>query len=371
VIAERPHSVPLPSCPVAGRLRSDSPLRPARRGGEPGSAEAITGPLLEYLSGRFGLRHLTYAQPPVAVPDGWEAWTYSFRLAGRGLPRPWAEPLLLRVHSRGESIERVRREYAVPRYLAERDYSVPRPLLLEESAEPLGGPFLVMEWISGPTLLKAMLCRPWLFLPFPARMAAVQARLHALPADGFPAPPGPFVERQLEALRKGLADHALRGLEPGLRWLERDRPPEPETPSILHLDFHPLNLIERADRSLAVLDWTYADLGDAHADVATTLMLLKCAPAGGQNVWERLAVLPGRPITRWWYLHAYRRQRPLDRGRLAWYRAWAALRQLVRYGRCLGGDREASPLLAAHLDPDLLAALCRYFRRWSGVEVSL
>src|SRR5262249_10261515 len=141
-----------------------------------------------------------------------------------------------------------------------------------------GGPFLVMERVPGRILLRAMLRRPWIFLHFPAQMAETHARLHTLPVEGFPAPPGPFLGRHLDEMRAAVARHDLPGLAPGLGWLEAHRPAEAAAPSILHMDFHPLNLIEREDDSLVVLDWTYADLGDPHADVATTLLILDCVP---------------------------------------------------------------------------------------------
>jgi aminoglycoside phosphotransferase (APT) family kinase protein len=127
-----------------------------------------------------------------------------------------------------------------------------------------------------------------------------------------------------------------------------------------------------------VLDWTNADLGDPHADVATTLLLLECVPAPAKGWWESKALLIGRPLFRpllsWWYGRTYRRRRPLDEGRLAYYRAWSALRYLARYGCCLRDGAEAvgcKSSLVEHLDPGLLDALARCFRRWSGVAVSL
>ena len=38
-----------------------------------------------------------------------------------------------------------------------------------------------------------------------------------------------------------------------------------------------------------MLDWTYADLGDPHADVATTLLILDCFLPPEKSLWERLA----------------------------------------------------------------------------------
>jgi aminoglycoside phosphotransferase (APT) family kinase protein len=253
-------------------------------------------------------------------------------------------------------------------------YPAPRPVLLEEGCGTFGGPFLVVERVPGPTLLRAMLGKPWLLFHFPAQMAAMQARLHALPPGDFPAPPGPFLERHLSETRAAIARHGLAGLLPGLDWLHARRPPEPASPSILHLDFHPLNLIERADGSLAVLDWTYSDRGDPHADVATTLLLLDCFPAAGRNLWERLSLGVGRPVVARRYHSAYARLQPLDEVQLAYYRAWSALRHLVRYGGWLRAGPEAAGCkcsLVEHAGPGLLTALCHYFRRWAGVEVSL
>ena len=44
-----------------------------------------------------------------------------------------------------------------------------------------------------------------------------------------------------------------------------------------------------------VLDWSEADLGDPHADVATSLMLMRCCSAKEPNAWERLTL----PLARW------------------------------------------------------------------------
>jgi len=355
-----------------GLTRASSPA-PASE-----AAADVASPLLAYLERRLQAGGLSYSACPAELADGWETYNYTFRLCGAGLSAAWDRPLLLRVHSGRGGLPRARHEFEVQDYLARHGYPAPAPLLLEQGCEALGGPFLIMEHVAGKELLRMMLWRPWNILHFPGQMAAVHARLHDLSADGFPAPSGPFLERRLREMEADIARHGLGGLEPGLDWLRRRRPADPARPSILHLDFHPLNLIERDDDSLGVLDWTYADVGDPHADVATTLMLLECVPATAKGLWERFAVLVGRPVMRpllsWWYRRAYNRRRPLDEERLSYYGAWSALRQLVRYGRCLRAGPEAcgcKPSLLDHLDSRLLNVLGRYFRRCSGVAVSL
>jgi hypothetical protein len=59
---------------------------------------------------------------------------------------------------------------------------------------------------------------------------------------------------------------------------ERLRAVERTTPSILHLDYHPLNVLVENGRTSAVLDWTNVAAGDRRADLARTLTILRLSP---------------------------------------------------------------------------------------------
>ncbi|HEV3261361.1 MAG TPA: phosphotransferase [Gemmataceae bacterium] len=341
---------------------------------DPASASKVADALLVYLRQQLGSRELGYAQAPVAFSEGWETYTYHFQLQGPALPSAFARPLTLRIYASPNGTRRAEHEFAVQRHLAALGYPVPEPLLLEKSSDLFGGPFFLMETVLGRMSLDMLLWQPWQIVTFPAQLAAIHARLHELSAAAFPAPRGGFLGRQLDQIGTVIREHGLQGLAPGLDWLRARRPELSAPPSILHLDFHPLNLIRRADGSLAVIDWTYADVGDPHADVATTLMLMQCVPVQGKDPWERLAIRWGRPMLWWQYLHAYRRRAPLDWGRLAYYRPYAALRRLARYGRWLHAGPEVTgskPSLLEHLSPAHLAALGRYFHKWTGVAVRI
>jgi aminoglycoside phosphotransferase (APT) family kinase protein len=262
-------------------------------------------------------------------------------------------------------VPRARHEFAVQRNLHHQNYPVPEPFLLEESCEHFGGPFLIMEELEGQTFYDNLLYFTWMMWPRTAAMAAMHARLHNLPTDGFPAPNGPFLDRRLQEMLTLIQDYRLEGLRQGWEWLAANRPPAPATPRILHLDYHPLNLLCGWYPSLSVLDWTESDLGDPHADVATSLMLMACCSAGEPNAWERLTL----PIARWvvsrWYLRAYCQRIRLDRSILVYYQAMAALKRLCGYGRWL----QASPLSTGckpasirYLNPSHLQVLQNYFR---------
>src|SRR5205823_6341734 len=140
-------------------------------------------------------------------------------------------------------LPRARHEFAVQRHLRGLGYPVPEPVLLEEDCTRFGGPFLLGERVAGLTYVEHLLRRPWRIWHAPREMAALHARLHRLPAGRFPGPSRPFLVRRLEEIDDLVHDHGLTGLAPGLDWLHARRPAPPESPCVLHLDFHPLNLI--------------------------------------------------------------------------------------------------------------------------------
>src|SRR5262249_47888212 len=146
--------------------------------------------------------------------------------------------------------------------------------------------------------------RPWMLWSEPALMALCHARLHRLPSSGFPSFEGSLLCRSLEAIAATIRTLGLIGLKQGHEWLVNHRPESWSQVAILHLDFHPMNLIYDENGQLAVLDWTEADLGDPHADVATTLMLMETVQVGRETVLGRSLTGVGRGILRRRYLRA-------------------------------------------------------------------
>jgi aminoglycoside phosphotransferase (APT) family kinase protein len=145
-------------------------------------------------------------------------------------------------------------------------------------------------------------------------------------------------------------------------------------PSIVHLDFHPLNLMAQAGRCQGVLDWGDSDVGDRHADVAVTLVLIRSVVVAMASAWQRLAAWPGRGFLYRRYRRAYARLLPLDESRLSYYMAWAALRRLCRYGLWLRHGPQATggkPASLRYLTSDRIDVLCRCFWRQTGVAVRL
>jgi aminoglycoside phosphotransferase (APT) family kinase protein len=271
-------------------------------------------------------------------------------------------------------LPRARQEILVQRHLYQLKYPVAEPLFLEEDCAYLGGPFLIMAHVRGQTFLHALLHRPWRLWSAPARMAQTQARLHRLPTEGFPSPRGGLLSRRLEEMAGILRAYGLRDLQPGIDWLFGHRPSAPQEPRIVHLDFHPLNLLENRNGSLAVLDWNEAELGDYHADVGTTLMLMECLPPIMMSPLDRLAIRLGKPVFLRRYLRAYRRHLALEEAKLAYYRALAGFHRLCKYGRWLQDGPQVSgdkPAMLECITDGHRHQLERYFWKWTGVRVRL
>jgi aminoglycoside phosphotransferase (APT) family kinase protein len=244
--------------------------------------------------------------------------------------------------------------------------------LLIEADGVFGAPFFFMERLPGKSLLEVLERQPWRVWDLPARMAELHARLHHLSPDGFPGSHEDLHTRSLNEIAARIEAYRLEGLRAGLDWLHANRPEGMPSARMLHLDWHPLNLI-RDDSGLAVIDWSDADIGDPHMDVATTLLALRCLPPPDVPAWERPFVPWYREMVARRYLRAYQRSAPLDVARLCYFSAWAALRRLARYGRsfCLGARSGWKRSALRQLDGKHCATLCSYFARYSGVRVTL
>ena len=339
------------------------------------SVKEVGAILATYLQGRLVAGKLLCAEGPTEVPQGWEAYTYRFRLeADKRLPPPFAQPLCLRAYENPQARLRARQGFAALAHMRTLSYPVPEPLLLEEDCQFFGGPFIIMPWLSGVTLLDKLKQHFTHILRVSDQLARLHLTLHNLPAAGFPAPAAPFIERRLDELSAMIHDYGLSGLKPGLAWLQAHRPGQTQAPSILHLDFHPINLMVDADRPKGVLDWGESDLGDRHADIGMTLVLLRSAPVDVSTPSERLLARPAR----WWmarrYLRTYARHFPLDRTVLRYYVAWAALRRLavcgvwLREGPQVTGFKRSSLQYASRAH---LRGLQGCFRQAAGVPVPL
>lgn len=159
-------------------------------------------------------------------------------------------------------------------------------------------PVFLLEWLTGYTVMASLVSRPWRAEALGVRFGRMQARIHAVSAPQA-------VSRQPEYW---------------LQFIEVDEPAlvvylralNPRTDALIHLDYHPFNVlvgnVNAVDslnttmygtHVIGVIDWTNACAGDPRADVAYTATLLQVnrGMSGLRPVQERTARLA---FTRGW-----------------------------------------------------------------------
>lgn len=282
-----------------------------------------------------------------AVPDprailealGWAAGTGAIVPVGGGMDTTlWrvergGRAYALRLFKAGEDAVARREERAMRLAVPE----VPIPPV-RAAGVWVDRPALLIDWCAGQTLLAALRADPRRAWALAQAFGATQARLHAA------APPV-----------------ALR--EDGRSWIdwkaggagalgERLRAVASDEPSILHLDYHPLNVMVDAGRVSGLIDWANVHVGDRRADVARTLTLLLFAPLPPDGS-VRLIRAASRILATGWRRGYRSVAGPL--GGMALFYAWAGAVLINDFAPRV--DQPGGWLRAAHLDPA---------RRWTA-----
>ncbi|MDQ6674390.1 MAG: phosphotransferase [Chloroflexota bacterium] len=126
-------------------------------------------------------------------------------------------------------------------------------------------PALLTEWCKGRPLMHLVHQRPEQVLVLGMQFGRWHSAIHRIAAP--------------VSLRANWIDWA-GSLEPGLaKHLERLS--GARQPRLLHLDYHPLNVLMHNCQVSAVLDWTNAHAGDPRADFARTVSMLRLHPPLG------------------------------------------------------------------------------------------
>lgn len=199
-------------------------------------------------------------------------------------------------------------------------------------------PALLIDWCPGLSLRDAVRAAPR-DAPTLARLfGATQARLHAAP------PPAALV-----AEGRSWIDWAGGGAG-GLTGRLRATAIGPA--SVLHFDYHPLNLLVEGRRATGLIDWANVHVGDRRADLARTVAILRLAPhgSGESAVALRLAT---RLLELGWRRGYRAVAGPL--GGMAPFYAWAGTALVNDLAQKIG--RPGIRLQSADLDPA---------RRWTA-----
>lgn len=302
---------------------------------------ATDGPdaLLARLRDELGVSGLSYRESPVRLTGGYDTLTLRFAL-DRATP-PMDGPLVARIFRDSPDAGRAEREAAIHRAVASQGYPAP-PVLHVSSDQSVPGAFVVMPLVAGVTLQSAM-GNPRTLWRSAGVLAQWHARLHALDASGVaPDERSEAMADWPRMLSQQAAAAGVAGFEAALEWATRNAPTSGRR-SILHLDFHPGNIMVADGQVTAVIDWANGTTGDPASDVGTTLALLTMGPVDAPKL-----ATPALDAVRKWlarkYAAEYLRLNTLPPESIRYYEArrclTAMLHVAIRRAGSTLGERE-------------------------------
>jgi aminoglycoside phosphotransferase (APT) family kinase protein len=206
---------------------------------------------------REALAGLGFAEisEPQRVTGGWDTLLWRFGT-------PDGRKHSLRVFSPHLPEEIAWRERIALETCARAGLPAPR---IETVGEVEGLPAMVLSWCPGIPILAFVEKKPWTLWRLGRLFGRTQAQMHAVaPPDEFVAiAPDEWVSRVPDGYAD-LVEHALSL--------------ELSTSSLIHMDFHPLNLVSDGTTLTGILDWAYAAAGDPRADLARTEITILAGP---------------------------------------------------------------------------------------------
>ena len=136
---------------------------------------------------------------------------------------------------------------------------------VEAGGEFEGLPAMVLSWCPGRPLLSYVEQKPWALWRLGRLFGRAQAQIHAVapPPEFAATAPDDWVSRVADEHADLVAHARSLGLSTG---------------SLIHMDFHPLNLISDGATVTGIIDWTGAAAGYPRADLARTAITLIAAP---------------------------------------------------------------------------------------------
>jgi uncharacterized protein (TIGR02172 family) len=227
----------------------------------------------------------------------------------------WGDHQILKLYRADMPREWVHHEARIGQIVADAGVHAPA---IGDTVEVDGRLGILYERITGPSMLDALAHQPWRLPSLARQFAQVHATMHACARPELPS--------QRQSLSRAIA--YASGLDDVVRQrilVALDRMPGGE--SVCHGDYHPGNII-LSPHGPVVIDWMTACHGNALADVARTMLLLRVGVLPQDTPLAQRVMTP--LIRRAFlaaYLKAYRALRSLSEAEIeAWLPILAAAR---------------------------------------------
>ncbi|MHA2142966.1 MAG: phosphotransferase family protein [Candidatus Thorarchaeota archaeon] len=206
-------------------------------------------------------------------------------------------PLIVRIY-RSAFSHSARREFKILQILHAEGISVPRPYLFKEESEATGRTYIVMERIEG-TLLSDELQKSQSTPRFDQLLETsirYLVTIHSLDwtksfsfLDHFniAEKPEEYFNTKLSRVKSIILEYGVDDLIPVVDWMEGNQV-EQVNPSLLHGDYHGMNILVRGEDDLVTIDWSNAHIGDYRSDIGFTVLALNSM---GMNLTEEFVSL--------------------------------------------------------------------------------
>ena len=242
-------------------------------------AEELTG----FLRSKYG-DSVSIAGDLSRLQGGFDTDTYAFSV--ENAPDNLPNDLVLRYFRNANEAPRVIRESAIQNAAASGGHAVPSVPVDSSGVLLAGRPFLLMERLPGKNLGELLIADQSYIPQFPLIMAKLQAGLHKLDTTKLRArltDLGVDVEnmkptRLLNAISAIAEACQLPDLVEINQWLKDNFPEQPENPSIIHGDLHPMNILMNEGKVSGLIDWATSLFTHPEYDIAVTRTILSIGP---------------------------------------------------------------------------------------------
>lgn len=145
-------------------------------------------------------------------------------------------------------------------------------------------PFLLLDWCPGHPLADVLVLQPWRAWWLGRACGGTQAQVHQINA-----PPAFQTDDWIN-----WAGPLAETLRPKLERLDL------QANRLIHLDYHPRNILIQEGKVSAILDWANAGAGDPRADLARSIAILRLAPRPGPAILSPLVIVILRLLEAGW-----------------------------------------------------------------------
>ncbi len=234
---------------------------------------------------------------------------------------------VLKLFYRSDALDTARTEAETTTLVYQKGLPVPR---VSKLVEVDGRPGIVMERISGISMLTLLKKKPYNLFSYSRTLADLQAQMHETHVPSLPSQ------------NKFLTDYINRAelteeeRTPILALLDELGKDQSQSDRLCHGDYHPDNVVV-TNHGPVILDWVIATRGNPLADFARTSLILALGdPPPGTPLFDRILITTGRNAFNKTFSKRYRKRRPVDEDQ---FLRWQLPDTAARLGQDLAAER--------------------------------